>query len=262
MKVLVLGCGPAGLLSAHAASMLGHDVRIISNREKSFIYGAQYLHERIPMLGLPEPQEVRYELRGTHQDYRRKVYGEGWRGTVSPEDLAETHLAWDIRAGYNRLWDLYGSYVIPLELEAENVEYDLKQAGADTVFTTVPMNRLCQNTLDHQFYSQTVWALGDAPDMDQECPVRMPLNSIVCNGESEPGWYRAANVFGHCTAEWSRRPPLPAVAKVQKPLDTNCDCLPGVVRLGRYGRWQKGILAHQAFTMTVKALEQRQGMLF
>jgi hypothetical protein len=101
-----------------------------------------------------------------------------------------------------------------------------------------------------------------------EFSVGLPDNTVICNGEIFPSWYRASNVFGHQYAEWStetkspsgnvmRRPPIP-LRSVVKPLETNCDCWiqypeekedgwTKFVRLGRYGKWHKKELTHHAF---------------
>ena len=63
-------------------------------------------------------------------------------------------------------------------------------------------------------------------------------NSIVCDGTDEHAWYRIASVFGYRTIEWSRLPPPGTIAaNVTKPLYTDCDCYPTVLRVGRYGTW-------------------------
>jgi threonine dehydrogenase-like Zn-dependent dehydrogenase len=47
IKVLVLGCGPAGLLAAERLEREGADVRIAAKKVKSIMPGAQYLHMSI-----------------------------------------------------------------------------------------------------------------------------------------------------------------------------------------------------------------------
>lgn len=259
MRVLVLGAGPAGLMAAHAAALGGHDVIIASKKRKSHLYGAQYLHAPIPMMTASEPVTVHYELWGTAQDYRRKVYGPHHRGSVSPEDLADTHQAWDIRQTYDALWATYSGFIVNVDLtEEDHVLNELvDELEPYVTFSTVPAYLLC--AAEHTFHSQRVWAIGDAPDAGQWCPVRQAgPQHIICNGDREPGWYRNANVFDYTTVEYAMRPPLESAVEVAKPLETNCDCYPGIVRLGRYGRWQKGILSHTAFTMAQKCLAQKE----
>jgi hypothetical protein len=74
---------------------------------------------------------------------------------------------------------------------------------------------------------------------------------VTCDGTNNVGWYRVANVFGKGTMEWPghlMRPPIEGVVKFTKPISTTCDCWPEVTRLGRYGKWQKGILSHHVYS--------------
>jgi len=255
VNVLIFGCGPAGLMAAHAAAMWGHDIKIVSKKRKSEMYGAQYLHHPIPGIDCGPARNIAYELRGTSEQYRRKVYGPGFTGTVSPEDLEENHKGWNIRRAYDELWDMYGSYVIDVEVRAEALRshgYLHEAMGeAQLIVSSIPAPNLCLQLEEHQFASQSIFAIGDAPERGVFNPFgkQVPEDTVVCNGEPDVGWYRTANVFGRSTTEWSgaRRPPYEGVAAVTKPLKTNCDCYPEIVRIGRYGKWEKGVLAHSAF---------------
>src|SRR4051794_14558085 len=118
MRIAVLGCGPAGLMAAHAAKVCGADVDIFSRKRKSELFGCQYLHAPIPGMTDVAPVTVRYMLNGDIEGYRRKVYGDTWDGEVSPEDLLGNHDAWDIRRTYDNLWAKYGGYIFGTELDA------------------------------------------------------------------------------------------------------------------------------------------------
>lgn len=263
MRALVFGCGPAGLIAAHAIAMAtGRTPAIASKPRKSELFGAQYLHE--PIIGLEATQPagtlIDYRLMGTADDYRVKVYGELWQDRVSPEDLIGNHYAWDIRAAYDELWDRFGRDIIDVDVSIRT-GVDMTSISAiissvDLVVSSVPKPLLCFNP-QHTFASQTVWAMGDAPERGQRCPVIANPNTVVCNGDSEPAWYRASTVFGYSTVEWpeDKKPPIPGVAEVQKPLLNTCDCWPNIVHVGRYGRWEKGVLSHTAYTDTLAGLE-------
>lgn len=253
MTALVLGCGPAGLLAAHALVTLGHEVEIVSKKRKSEMYGAQYLHRPIPNLGRKpvEVAQIDYLLSGSIEGYRDKVYGENWSGVVSPDEFGneENHLGWDIRDVYDRLWRMYGHHVQDYDLPHGAAIQDLSR-GYIRVVSTVPAPLLCLRREEHVFRVQKVWAIGDAPERGIFCPVKeAPDNTVLCNGDPYVSWYRTANIFGYRTAEWpgGRRPPFEGVAEVDKPLSTTCDCQPGVERAGRYGKWQKGVLSHTAY---------------
>jgi len=264
-NVYVLGAGPAGLLAAHAAMSLGYNVRVLtrhSNGEpiKSELYGCQYLHARIPYLNMPQTGEpVRYQLDGPVEEYRQKVYGTNWTGDVSPDEYGpETeHPAWDIRVVYDYLWDLYEELIYPCNL---NRSIMTPLFGDFRVVSSIPAESVCRRPEDHKFVSQKVWAMGsrDINEGQYRMPYVAPDMTVQCNGHNHTGWYRAATVFGYSTVEWpgARKPPIDGVAAVSKPLSTDCDCWlnEGMVRVGRYGQWKKGVLVHTAYYDTVKAL--------
>lgn len=250
--VHVLGCGPAGLMSAHAAIMLGYDVVVHSKKRKSEMFGAQYLHRPIPGISTDDHRfEIDYVLQGSEEDYRKKVYGPNWDGSVSPEDLVGSHDGWDIRAAYDILWKQYANLIVEQEFKGpEDVRKLIDEHSVmDMWASTIPARVLCASPQMHAFSAQDVWAIGDAPERGVFCPVQVADETVVCNGESAPGWYRASRILGYGTAEWAgeHKPPIEGVSKVVKPLATTCDCFPEIHRLGRYGKWTKGVLSHEAF---------------
>jgi len=219
------------------------------------LYGAQYLHAAIPEIPHVPPVQISVELRGTADDYREKVYGADYKGPVSPQVLSGGHLGWDIRQAYAWLWDRYGGQIDSFRFTAIDFADLAKEKYYDYVFSSIPLVKVCGDVA-HEFSSQHVYAIGDAQDLGIECPVRTEPNMIRYDGTKDTSWYRASNIFGHGTAEWPARkkPPISRLAVVSKPLSTTCTCGPNIVRIGRYGRWKKGVLAHTAF-------EQVEGIL-
>ena len=255
MKVVILGCGPAGLMAAHGAIAGGADiVQILSKRRKSELFGAQYLHAPIPNAPLQDHVRITYTLDGNAADYRHKVYGPQWDGSVSPEDLIEPHSAWDIRATYDWLWETYQRYIADIDLAASDI--GVLAESSDVVISTVPRPALCVR--GHTFGSADVWAAGDAPERGIRIPYACDENTVRCNAEPVPLWYRLSNVFGYHTVEWpalgDTRMPI-AASLVRKPTFHNCDCHPTVVHAGRYGRWEKGILSHTAYYDALNAVQ-------
>lgn len=269
MRAIVLGCGPAGLMATHALASNGHDVLVFSRKRKSEMYGAQYLHMPIPGMTEKPGRNIYYDLRGTVDEYREKVYGPKSRVKVSPEDLSQDHVGWDIRSTYDNLWDTYSDYVqdysiLPGDIAGLKLRYQ-----PDVIFSTIPAHLLCltleneepvegPHVSPHTFAYEEVWAIGDAPERGVFCPVSVDPDHVVCNGESAPAWYRAANVFNRKTAEWpaDKKPPIRDVSLIRKPLFKTCTCHPDVVRLGRFGKWQKGVLSHTAYTETLNIVQK------
>jgi hypothetical protein len=258
--VMILGCGPAGLFAAQAALDAGYPLVIFSRRRKSEMFGAQYLHGEVPNLPA-HGFTIQYLLEGTAKGYAAKVYGpesaESMASQVSPARLIGQHKAWDIREAYDRAWDRFQPYIVDTLLSAKWLD-NSGWRDHSLVISSIPATQICRAELDelsHDFHVAEVWAIGDAPEKDVSCPVRMPYNTVTCNGEPSPSWYRASNVNGFHTCEWpaSVKPPFTHIARVSKPLSTNCNCWtnrktgPQVLRVGRYGTWTKGVLSHDAY---------------
>lgn len=253
MKIAILGCGPAGLMAAHGAKMAiiesgePAELAVFSRKRSSPLYGAQYLHEPIPGHTRTMPVTVDYQLRGEADDYRRKVYGPMWEGTVSPEDLIEPHQAWDIRQTYESLWSVYSRYIQDVWLDPMGVRRII-DSGPDIIINSVPRDAICYR--GHLFGAAEITAAGDAPQMGIRIAFSCPPNTVICNGEDNPSWYRLSNVFGHKTVEWPSgiHAPVLTAATVRKPLYHECDCWNGkMYHVGRYGRWEKGVLSHTAY---------------
>lgn len=265
-KVAIFGTGPAGLAAAHAAYLSGYWVVLFSYGFKSQLHGCQYLHQFLPELSADIMKtDVRYQLWGTAEDYRDKVYGDLWAGKVSPEDLTGEHEAWDIRAAYDRLWSLYmdgkgraSHYEQRIDSHWLRNYYDVMCRDFDRIISTIPIKSICTSPASHTFLGNEVWAIGDSLDKSQLSPVTAPSDTIICNGLESPSWYRASSVFGMATAEWpgNVRPPIPGMARVIKPLYTDCDCWSEIHRMGRYGAWKKGALVHDVFNETMELLSK------
>lgn len=251
-RVVILGCGPAGLAAASAAVSSGRETVIISNTEQpSKLYGCQYLHAPIPGYDDASHVRVSYRLAGTAEQYRRKVYGDAWHGKVSPEDFVGDHDAWDIRETYEHMWqDLIvgqqtGLIVARIMKGRIPLIHSLRP---ELVVSTVPAQALCSKPA-HTFTGHYIWADGSTIEIAGD-------NEVICDGTSEQSWYRISNVFGYRTTEWASKPHKSAHSmSVVKPLWTNCDCHPEIMRAGRYGAWEKKRLVHEVYPAVMEALK-------
>lgn len=268
MRIAILGCGPSGLMAAHAARLNGCQFSIFSKKRKSYLFGSQYLHEPIPGISDEEAfAEVLYQTNGSPVEYRRKVHGDAWDGVVSPEDFEEHHLAWNIRDAYEKLWQMYGQCVDDFDIRPmagltvfEHTSMELNLSEFDLIVSTVP--RMLWQTPGDQFISSKGWALGDAPEHGVFVPYRTPRdNMIICDGTKDQAYSRLSRVFGYTTVEWPHhvKPPLPGVSEVVKPLrfiaGPSENPTQDWLHVGRYGKWQKGILVTDAFTDVLKATQ-------
>jgi hypothetical protein len=256
-EVVIVGSGPSALIAAEACERMKANFVIFAapgmNGEpmKSKLGGAQFLHQPIPGFTFAQPEiHVRYEMLGTAEEYQRKVYGEEMQGAMaSAHHIAQglEQPAWNLRHWYELLYQKWAADILPKALTAANVE--MMVDNGHLVFSTIPAPKLCVN-LAHQFKSQKVWILNDPA-------WQVAPGTVVYNGQREPAWYRASNLFGTASVEYPERskPPIPGLMAVEKPLFTNCTCLPAVVRLGRFGQWKKGVLVNHAWDEVINALQ-------
>jgi hypothetical protein len=270
VKIVVLGCGPAGLAAAHAAALSDKngDIRILSKPRKSFMKGAQYLHQPLPLVGSQIPFDIDYRLvGGTTEDYAKKVYG---AARVRAEEtsvavLQGVHPAWDIRSAYDDLWALYGPYVAPWEASHQALAQIKADWKPDVVISSVPAPLLCAVPDEHAFTAEQIWST-DAAMHTGFWDERADEDAVVCNAGPSPAWYRSAIIHGWGTTEWPARvrPPLSGdhLWNVTKPIDNTCTCWPQILRVGRYGCWKKGVLVHDAFFSAYKTTQNYQMQLF
>src|SRR5690554_4457255 len=246
--VLVLGCGPSGLLAAHAAQLAGHEVDVVSDKKKSRLGGAQYLHHPIPELTPSEPQgRLSVLSMGTKEGYAKKVYGSSqaevsWDLYVGEEPID----IWDMVDMYDVLWDRWESS-ISQDVITEPTDVLQLLDVYDKVISTIPAPALCWKKEEHSFLRQDIYIIPRFPYTDSGKDV------IIYNGNPADPWYRASSIFGRGMIEYSAWSwGIPNNEKngmwVKKPLKTNCDCFEGsVIKVGRYGKWHKGDLVTDVF---------------
>jgi len=258
-QVVVVGGGPAGLLAAHAAAMRGFDPCIlVPGLAPSHISGAQYLHKPIPNLtDLKYSFTLRYERHGTAAAYAHKIYG----GKVAPEDTSwsafpDSVEAWDLRSMYNILWKAYEDNMVDRTFVYDRDMNIMRKAAA--VVCTAPLPQVAGRRFAYS--TEFVKVCNDW------LPNEVYYNRIVYYGDDAP-WYRASNVNGSQSTEWPSSfededltgPNEKTMVKIRKPVKaidrTGARAsLPGVLLVGRYGKWQKGVLVDHAFRDTLNAL--------
>lgn len=274
MNVAILGCGPTGLIAAHACALRDVGYTIFSKRRKSFLFGSQYLHEPIPgIVEEPEGVWVKYINVGSPEEYRRKTHGKFWDGIAAPEDFETEHRAWNIREAYDRLWQKYGRYVENYEFKsAHETECELELRNYDLVISTVP--RTIWKIPGEEYVYSTGWAIGDAPEHGLFVPYDVEDNRIICDGSDLALYNRLSKVFGYTTVEWpamaseedinASLPPELEVSKLLKPLryqpnphtpNPTDDWL----HVGRYGAWQKGVVVTDAWHSVMSKIDELKG---
>lgn len=250
-RIAVLGCGPAGLLVAHAVTRAGLTPIIYSRKQPSSIGGAQYLHSAIPDLTGAEPDgEVEFIFTGKKEVYATKVYGDPYAKTSWDSYQPGTHGIWSMRKAYDELWQRYSEHI-----QDQEVDRDIVQRINEFhpyVFSTIPPASFCYNA-EHEFIRQRVRIVyGEAHrqvDLDGN-------DYIMYNGEEDIPWYRRSVIFGWYGMEYPPETAPHGAATVMKPLSTTCNCFPTIRRFGRYGQFRKEVLIHQAYHQAVEFLEE------
>jgi hypothetical protein len=252
--VAVLGCGPAGLLAAEAVGQCGYSVEIYSQKKKSPISGAQYLHEAIPgVTTSADAFAIEYQKLGDRAGYATKVYGHpdapcSW--DLFPEG---TVLAYPLHVVYDRLWEKWSGAIRQAELTPEGVEELCAPHGDgfdyDRVISAVPLTAICQRLHQHKFAWANIYVTDHAWAGVAE-------DTIVYNGELSDHWYRSSRLWGHEYTESTIATPTSAPGR--KPLWNTCDCHPRVLRVGRFGTWKKNKLVHHAYQEVKDALHAMQ----
>jgi hypothetical protein len=274
-RVLILGCGPAGLFAAQAADSLGWGVDVFSRKRRSEMFGAQYLHTSIP--GLTDDQiegRVEYILEGELDDYLHKVYGPVIPdpGKITKEGLVGIYPAWDIRRAYFAAWAKFSGDISPGVVDLKKIRQVLdlgaSQPRYSALISTVPLDALC-NRNSHTFETRTVWAVGDAPERGQFAPQFAQTNTIIYSAEAQTSWYRASNINGYNALEFPEKAikiaRMNGASRVDKPVWSDCDCVSKmdgvqglrVLQVGRYGAWHRTGHTHQAYW---RALEMLRGI--
>lgn len=250
--VAILGCGPAGLMAAHAVALRGRPIAIFSKPEKSKLGGAQYLHRPIPYITSEEPDtHIRYVMRGDAQTYRKKVYGDDPTVPFVSFNVfkdRQSDPAWSLIKAYDALWESFGHMVNAVDITPQFVQELHREY--EMVLSTVPLPHICLARAGlinevHHFGVQEIRVCTEdyADDVEQD--------TIVYDGTPERSWYRSSKILGVPGTEWSTfgvpaKLPVPTITD-RKPIRTTCTCHPDVLRLGRRGTWTKGVLTHDAF---------------
>lgn len=256
----ILGCGPSGLLAAHACALNDVPFSIFSNKVKSKLGGAQYSHIPIPGIhDVDEPEAMlTYIVRGDAETYQKKVYGSQRVPFVSFGNVKDGLKvpAWSLGDMYESLWKLYSEHVVDHAVTPDRIDYFSE--AFDLMFSSAPLINICRATVDmgvqHVFRNQPIRLINDCLDES------LPDNTIMYDGTNDHSYYRMSRIFGVGSTEWgagSPTPPVKNLRDISKPIWTNCDCYPEVIRIGRFGTWEKGELTFHAFNRVIDNLAKK-----
>jgi len=264
MRIIVLGCGVQGMLAAHAIARNGHEPVIISDdRPKSKVSPSQFLLREIP--GITDEVHrlnLVIEKRGSQAGYAKRVYGSYNAESSWSEVGAGTHDIWLLKEAYDLLWAKYAGCISNEKINTAKIQELLCDYAV--VISTIPAPPLC--LADHHFDMIPVWILEV---LGTERSSFAPL--MIYNGDPDQpnqgaNWSRYSSIRGHETWEYTHDigGSRPGVRRGVKPTGNNCDCWdaagergdrPLQLRpVGRFARWERGVLMHHAFEDTVAIL--------
>lgn len=252
MKVIVIGCGPAGLAAAHAAVGFGAAVEIIAPKQMSPQHGPLLLQRPIPGINNDHPDGTIHQrvIGGSILDYRYKLYGDINIG-INGDILQECYHAWDHRETYETLWELYSGLITDGKVTGR--EMRTIHQKADLVVSTANAQSMCGNwdrfaQGPHKFMWKEVAITPEYSYPGQ------PDNTIIFNGGDEFNWVRSSRVFGVPVTEWKIGTEPFRARVIRKPISTDCNCYPHVLRTGRFGAWKNETWIDTAYWDTYSAL--------
>jgi hypothetical protein len=233
VHVTVIGCGPAGLAAAHAAVGLGAEVKVIAPKQMSPQHGPLLLQRPIPGINNDHPDGTIHQrvIGGSILDYRYKLYGDINIG-INGDILQPQYHAWNHRKTYDTLWELYSGLIVDGMVEPADLLHMPMRLDVDLVVSTANARSMCFRRGQHHFLYKEVAVTTDFSYPDQ------PDNTIIFNGGDEHRWVRSSRVFGVPVTEWKMGTQPPFARVIRKPISTDCNCYPHVLRTGRFGAWK------------------------
>ena len=250
MRVAVLGCGPSGLAAAHAAVGLEAEVTIFAPKHQTPQNGPLLIQRPIPGINNDHPDGTIHQvvIGGSILDYRYKLYGDVNIG-INGDILQPSYHAWHHRETYTRLWALYSDLILDVSVEPESLAS--MHNDFDLVVSTANAKALCRRNHHFEYKAVQVTPLAEYPEQ--------PANTIIFNAGDEFGWVRSSRIFGAEVTEWElHAKPGRRSRIIMKPISTNCDCYPHVLRTGRFGAWQNEVWVDTAYWATYTALESME----
>ena len=251
MRVAVIGCGPAGLAAVHAAAGLGCQVQVFAPKKQTPQRGPIMLHRPIPGINTEQPDGYirQIVIGGSILDYRLKLYGDV-NIAINGDILEPGFHTWRVQTAYDKLWHKYENLIQGWEITPE--ELDDIAASYDLTVSTAPAPALCRNPGWHEFKSFDVAITMSASYPDQ------PPNTVVYNSYRDILWVRSSRIFDADVTEWRKEDAPEDALTIHKPMSTDCNCHPGVLRTGRMGKWHNETWSDHAYYETRTAIVSMQ----
>jgi hypothetical protein len=273
MKVAILGAGMSGLLAAKACmDNKVEDFTIFDKNPKQAaegrFAGLHYLHDNC---GLPLRREfVRNMVLGftdrltPSEAYAFKLHLPD--GPNSVDKLQAVNVIYNPAKAHELLWEWLGHHVVEYSVSGATIN-DLRRKKFDLTLSTVPLVCLYPEA---RCYDRTAWVMPGRPQyadlavINQE-DLALPIlaetqdHLVVYNVNPSVKWARYSKVFGREWTEYTTQ--LEGAKELFKVVTTDFkqpDTDRAKVKLiGRWGKWQRGYLMHQAYYETCGLLRER-----
>lgn len=267
--VAVIGAGPAGLLAAQAVADLDLQPIIFTAGDgPSQIGGATYLHEPIASLMQPGAPTglIRFRKVGTPEGYAEKLYGDARApSSWSKFGDGEVRPAWSVQDMYAKLWARWEDSILP-GMQLRPIDLDAMSETYSLVINSAPAQAFCELTPSCSFQATQVYVSqnldGRASTLDGLAPTlarEVGENEIIYDGRPGEQFYRYSRIFGRESVE-SVKPFNGQTGYGIKPTTTTCKCQRGVtVQVGRFGKWDKNVLMHEAYKDAMNAVLNIEG---
>lgn len=259
-QVAIIGAGMSGMLAAKALVDKGFENFTIFDKKqpnKKPKKGLHYLHNPC---GLPLKAELVHNIvigaNGTTPPYMQYANKLRIPHNNSVNGLKSYTRVYDFNQAYGMLLDLFRERIRVEEMNRDSVRRLLKYGEYDRAVSTIP--RDCVDSKAQCGGKEVLTITGRPVNWDGELFPQLK-NVVIYNLDEKVSWYRYSRVFGHEVTEYGRRPEgvadnCPTITKIIK--DEQGDVMhwsDGEVFLtGRWGRWERGYLAHQTYYDTLE----------
>jgi hypothetical protein len=158
--------------------------------------------------------------------------------------------AWSLTALYDKLWQTYKKKITDFNIDRDFLD-SVERMDFDIMVSTIPAPCLCLDPDEHFFDSHKFWVY----EVPSEGMGNLGGNVVIYNGEQGTPWYRSSRLFGKSYIEFGDNSIHPdGCVPAAKIIATNCDCRPDWLKTGRFGRWERGVLVHDAYWETKNAM--------
>jgi hypothetical protein len=246
-RIAILGCGPAALLTAHTLTTMGceqDNINIYSfQKNKSPIGGAQFLHAPLNDWE-PADAMIEFERLGKPQVYAEKVYGRRSMPTSWSDYEMGKVPAWNLERIYSTLWERWEEHIGVLHVTPTTID---AFRNYWRTFSTIPPQEYCSK---HHRHTEARIKISFDDDVEGE-------NVVRYSGEPRHAWYRESRIFGHGFREYGADTKLKSNewhVEGKKPLNNECTCSPWVIRIGRFGLWDRKVLLHHVPDQVVRGV--------